>query len=56
MVNFLEKLLAVIVAFCFGCYITANYLDKPFVEKQKKEIKKQIQILFNDDINADKFQ
>lgn len=56
MVNFLEKLLAVIVAFCFGCYITANHLNKPFVEKQKKEIKKRVQILFNGDANVDVFQ
>jgi hypothetical protein len=37
MINFLEKLVAMLIAFCIGCYVTANYLDKPFVEEQKKK-------------------
>ena len=45
MINFLEKLVAMIIAFCMGCYVTANYLDKPFVEKQKEKIKQKIRLI-----------
>jgi hypothetical protein len=39
MTSFFEKIIAMLVAFCVGCYITADYLDRPFVEEQKNKIK-----------------
>jgi hypothetical protein len=45
MMNFLEKLTSIVVAFFIGCYVTASYLDKPFVEMQKTKIKNQIENL-----------
>jgi hypothetical protein len=52
MLAFLEKLVAMIIAFCIGCYVTANYLDKPFVEEQKKKTLDYIQnFLSNPDAN-----
>ena len=50
MINFLEKLVAMLIGFCIGCYVTANYLDKPFVEEQKKKAKKNIEnIIYSTD-------
>lgn len=54
MINFLEKLIAMLIAFCLGCYVTANYLDKPFVEEQKKKAKKQFESFLNN-TEADPF-
>lgn len=35
----MRTLLASIISFCYGSYLTANYLDRPFVERKQTEIK-----------------
>lgn len=43
MINFLEKLVSMLIGFCLGCYITANHLDKNYVEEQKNRLKDNIE-------------
>lgn len=48
--DFLKKIICIIISFCMGCYTTAVYLDSVLVEKQKQKIIKSLEkILFNPD-------
>jgi hypothetical protein len=38
----MKTLLVSIISFCYGSYLTANYLDRPFVERKQTEIKDYI--------------
>jgi hypothetical protein len=38
----MRTLFAAIIAFCYGSYLTACYLDRPFVEKKQSEVKEYI--------------
>jgi len=38
----MKVLFTAIISFCCGCYVTASYLNKPFVEKKQSEAKESI--------------